>query len=205
MTTKLTKAQIAVLKEFFDADRANSWQLGVDARVTKNLWLKGLLKECNWSKKFSEIDFRITKEGVKVLEQYDASNVNKENIQKVIDILRLELGHFNMVKWDNFGKPKTTYPDNVCGTPSCIGGWAESIMMFEKGADPNALLKQAEYEVADWLGLSHSEANKLFYPLLKEDDYRDPFLASREDAIKHLEHVRDGGRVDWDTFFTGTL
>ena len=121
--------------------------------------------------------------------------VNIENIDKVIAMIENEKNFFAMSHWDrgHIGGLKD-YPENVCGTPACIGGWAEAIMMFEAGLPKTTSLPSNWQNVAEWLGLDRDQGNDLFYPA------NEGINASREQALAHLRYIRDEGDVDWERF-----
>lgn len=69
MTTKLTKIQLSALRDFEDGERKNALQLGISSQTIQNLYFKGFLKSCNWSRNFREIDMTISKEGLEALRE----------------------------------------------------------------------------------------------------------------------------------------
>lgn len=122
--------------------------------------------------------------------------INVENIRKVIAHIADEQNHFDMMDWyEDIENP--TCSANVCGTPSCIGGWAEAIMLRESGAPRDTELGETPTEdVGQWLGLSLSQAFMLFYP----NGIQRAYFASRQQAIDHLNYIIETGRVDWAKF-----
>lgn len=142
--------------------------------------------------------------------------VNKENIEKVISLIEIENNFFDMGMWGNeialsynyaeTPPPKSEYTANVCGTPSCIGGWSEAVMKFERGDGINGGLTRDQEGVAEWLGLTYDQAEALFYPnsyANEEGEWVSPFYASREDSVKHLRHIIETGEVNWPKFYKG--
>lgn len=127
--------------------------------------------------------------------------VNVENINKIIMHLRNEENYFNMEDWTNHSKYDAVYPENICGTPSCIGGWAEAIMIYE-GVDYAELDASTDISViADWLGISDQQACHIFYPgsdLSVNTGLIDPYNATRYQAIKLLENLIETGEVNWN-------
>ena len=123
---------------------------------------------------------------------------NVENINKVIAALSFENAYFNMGDWTNYNGDHSEYPTNVCGTPSCIGGWCEAIMVYEGVAEEG---DGATYtrDIADWLGIEAKDAYDIFYPgrFLFENDSRSAYDATKEDAIRLLERLAETGEVDW--------
>lgn len=132
---------------------------------------------------------------------------NEANIRKVIEMIENEAHYFNMKRWGSVpsdaleAKP---VPPNVCGTPSCIGGWTEAIMSFEKGLPRNidlgSELTIKDEHIADWLGISEEQSDELFFPDL-QDAYA-AYNATREQAVAHLEYIIETGEVDWSRFVT---
>jgi hypothetical protein len=119
---------------------------------------------------------------------------NETNIRKVIAMIENEACYFNMKHWNNPDDEESKYPTNVCGTPSCIGGWAESIKRFEdKIVTDEEFLPEGE--ICKWLGLNRDDGDDLFYP-----DVVDWSRITREEAIAHLEHVIATGEVNWKKF-----
>lgn len=115
---------------------------------------------------------------------------NVENINKVIKMIENEKNHFDMCQWFSY-KANVEYPENVCGTPACIGGWAESIMRYEQAREFENI--PDEY-VGEWLGVDSYASYELFYA-----EYSDvPMEAiTREMAIQHLTDIANGEDVDW--------
>lgn len=120
---------------------------------------------------------------------------NETNIRKVIDHIKIEDNYFNMADW-NIEDPdeQSVYPKNVCGTPSCIGGWAESINRFEDKIPQSVEIR--DDKVGDWLGLEYSQAVDLFYPCVPGG----MGIITREQAVAHLEHIIVTGEVNWKKF-----
>ncbi|QIG70751.1 hypothetical protein EVB91_200 [Rhizobium phage RHph_I1_18] len=119
---------------------------------------------------------------------------NAENIQKVIEQLKNEQAFFDMNHWTIGGDDDFESPS--CETPSCIGGWAESLIRKERGISNKEGYTLAVGEVGEWLGLNLEESDHLFFP----DHYRKAYKATREQAIAHLEHLAAAGEVDWELF-----
>ena len=126
---------------------------------------------------------------------------NVENINKVIKALSFEQAYFNMRDWTLYTglhDISPEYPENICGTPSCIGGWCEAIMVYEGVAEEG---DGATYtrDIADWLGIEAKDAYDIFYPgcFLFENDSRSAYDATKEDAIRLLERLAETGEVDW--------
>lgn len=115
--------------------------------------------------------------------------VNVENINKVIETIRgLKPERFDMNVWAEtrggwFASPERLLTE--CGTCGCIGGWTNALFDGCGRADAR-----------DALGLTHEEANALFYPYgLGGPDGQ--WRITRRQAIRVLEHLRDTGEVDW--------
>lgn len=122
--------------------------------------------------------------------------VNVENINKVIQQLRNEKAFFDMKNWDNFEHNSTTvYPENICGTPSCIGGWAEAIVRYENKVDDHAWLSSTK--IGEWLGIEDYQIAPLFFPEGEAADVWGVYEATKEDAIAVLENLIETGEVDW--------
>lgn len=115
---------------------------------------------------------------------------NEENIRKVITMIKDEKNHFDMGTWWNSSED-VQYPKNVCGTPACIGGWAEAIMKYEKNIRDESYLR--EDEISEWLGISDDQGEELFYSSTG-------MLATRQEAIKHLEYIIANDEVNWSLF-----
>jgi hypothetical protein len=126
---------------------------------------------------------------------------NEQNIRKVIEAIRDEANYFNMCSWTSTYQKNVTYSDetNFCGSPSCIGGWVESIMAFETNRSKDTELGSVseDQKIADWIGMSKQECDELFFPSVNEIEGIDPYDATREQAIAHLEHIINTGEVDW--------
>lgn len=114
--------------------------------------------------------------------------VNVENITKVFDMISNESNYFNILDWNN-NRVEHEYPENICGTPSCIGGWAEAIMKFEKNSDEYVAFSTAE--IAEWMGLCFKDVIELFYPSVSFT------YITRERAIQHLKQIIEIGEVSW--------
>lgn len=114
---------------------------------------------------------------------------NEENIRKVISMIEKKENYFDMCSWDS-NDPSIKYPENVCGTPACIGGWSEAIIRYEQKIEDDDFLD--EYTIAEWLGISDEAADELFY-----GDFGD---ANRQQAIAHLNHIIKTSEVDWSLF-----
>lgn len=65
----LTKAQVKALEKIKAAERGNGKQLGISGATIQNLYFKGYVKSCNWSRVWSEIDMTISKYGLEALEK----------------------------------------------------------------------------------------------------------------------------------------
>jgi len=114
--------------------------------------------------------------------------MNKENIQKLIDVLKSEEG----LKGVTFDMATFYGEDEICGTVACIAGHAALL------TDPNAFTPRragTAYNIArSWLDISVEQANKLFYALNFPGSI---FDITEDQAVAALEHLRDTGEVDW--------
>lgn len=92
--------------------------------------------------------------------------MNKENFQKLIDVIKVQK-HALEPYWDPGAQYgywalegfNMRHKNHYCGTPSCIGGFAESIMKSEQCAgspydNPLACI---------WLGITPEEYAKIFW------------------------------------------
>ena len=119
---------------------------------------------------------------------------NAENIRKVIEMIKDEQNYFDMSTWNRMGDVNINYPPNVCGTPACIGGWSEAIIKHELkiAQDPDFFDYLDEAVIAEWLGIMPEDAEELFYGI--------GTIATREEAIAHLEHIIETDEVNWSLF-----
>lgn len=107
--------------------------------------------------------------------------VNVENISRVQEAILAAPEKFNMNHW--------------CGTAMCIGGWCNFLEgKGTVGADGDMI---DEHErAAAFLGMDFLEASDLFFPnvLVGWDE-----ITPRQ-AVDHLEHIKNGGKVNWVKF-----
>jgi hypothetical protein len=105
-----------------------------------------------------------------------ASDVNTENIQKLIDHLKsIDPCQFDMSRW--YGPVYDT-------TPTCIGGWTDRLFDIDSFDDMDTF---------ETLGLDSSLGHLLCYP----DDHA-AHKATLAQGIQVLEILRDTGRVCWN-------
>lgn len=141
--------------------------------------------------------------------------VNKENIQKVIDLISKDDGtHFRMAGYvmhvdSKEDHQETDAPEKFieCSTAFCLAGYANLLRMEEEGESPKLVTGKTFYEqfassaaAAEWLGI-----NKMFYESLflmnggyQRDSFdSQPAKVRRQAAINVLSHLRDTGEIDW--------
>lgn len=125
---------------------------------------------------------------------------NEANIRKVIEMIKNEAYYFNMSDWClneiEVARYDARYPDNICGTPACIGGWAQAIRKQEQIESGEVRTVDFGTDADDWLGLTEDETEALFYPET-DAEWKD---ITREQAIAHLEHIIETGEVNWKKF-----
>lgn len=131
-------------------------------------------------------------------------SVNVENINKVIQQLRNEKAFFDMSYWSigpdidldiDLDINNVEYPENICGTPSCIGGWAEAILRYENKVDDHDWLSSTK--IGEWLGIEDYQIAPLFFPGGEVAYVWGVYEATKEDAIAVLENLIETGEVDW--------
>jgi hypothetical protein len=112
---------------------------------------------------------------------------NIENINKVIDAIRhqKELGVF-------FDMGSFITKTHVCGTAACIGGFAA---ICAKGSVQDILNGPSYIDDigAEFLDIDEATVMDLFYPSANPYGY----MATADNAIAVLEHLRDTGEADW--------
>lgn len=115
--------------------------------------------------------------------------MNKENIQKIIDVIKLEDTPFSMgyFTWtDTLDVPDDSLRGE-CGTPACIQGWANHLMPeeFFRAHDTKA------FKV--WCGLSDNQDYGIALPhCCGNANYY-----TRKRAIAMLENFIDTNKVNW--------
>jgi len=123
--------------------------------------------------------------------------VNKKNIDLVIEQIENEDVPFDM----------SIHQFN-CGSPACICGHANALAFKDKNTkNPTSL--NDDGAACDFLGVSVTEVNFLFYPLRFKihgnyfDPMDDDIGLQRKLAINTLKHLRDTGTVDWEVANAG--
>lgn len=122
----------------------------------------------------------------------------KMGVDKVISILKeapadmfdMEgVFHFSMVE------------ENHCGSPVCIGGWCAAHLYLENIKDPDYQAPDTSAAFREVTGLSGETAERVCFPWGRMGDRFDinPYDATRDQAIRLLEILRDTGEVDWVT------
>lgn len=117
--------------------------------------------------------------------------MNVENINKIIEIIKLEDRAFSMA---DYGNPS-------CGTPACICGWANYLANPE-AANMNKVDFGDHERAASFLGIDFDDleidaTDNLFYG---EDEFGRVTKLSditRQEAITTLEKFIETGEVDW--------
>lgn len=103
--------------------------------------------------------------------------MNRENILKVRDaIAAAHEDMFDMSVWER----------HDCGSPQCIGGWAEHIQAREfpnRAPDANK-----------FLGLTDDQSHDLFLP----HGWQLADLFTKEKALETLDHLAATGEVVWN-------
>lgn len=156
---------------------------------------------------------------------------NIQNIDKVIAKISSENNYFNMydyaqtmksfevrngyvsLDYCNTFECKTWDSDeNVCGTASCICGWANQIQIEESGKKVEHFTELTTHSTAQkWLGINASVAEDLFRAShdaqynksksfrVSRPDHNMPLLRdiTRTHAIAVLEHLKQTGKTDW--------
>lgn len=142
---------------------------------------------------------------------------NTENINAVIDAIRLEENFFNMIDYsvdEQAAKKMGIDYSGKCWTPACICGWANHLASGKASGKPflnNIRVRYSdEWVAAKFLGIEDEEdeyylllcadANrKLFMPnpVVGNDSDRFRMNITREQAIRTLEILRDTGEIDW--------
>lgn len=126
---------------------------------------------------------------------------NKENINKVIEVIRDRHNHFDMSIYST-RLYRVGGDDGVCDTPSCICGWANELNGSSKAI---ALREEA---VSDFNMIKFYRNHNLANDFLGIDSNMGMYLFSSENAmlvfedrliaIRCLEILRDEGVVDWE-------
>lgn len=122
------------------------------------------------------------------------------------DGVEVKLG-FAMDTFENTNDPNDA-AGRECGTTLCIAGWAVALgdrkryvrhAMAERGDNPfnRELITDWEGEGRELLGLSASEANRLFLPVDDEGDTYNFEEITVAQATAVLEHLLAEGDVDW--------
>jgi hypothetical protein len=132
------------------------------------------------------------------------TEINRENVQKVRDhIANLPPEHFRMDWWVatlsergyNHKPPsREQLINHTCGTCACIGGW--TMALLGKTED----LLGPEDDAGKLLGLSASQADKLFYPHGTGKSYSEYTIP---DAVAVLDHLLATGEVNWSAALAG--
>lgn len=121
--------------------------------------------------------------------------MNKENIQRVLECIKNEENHFNMLNvFAPFDiKPE---PEKHCLTPSCIAGWAIHVKHGGKVTMRHYLENYGSLieEAGEFLNLSLRERRKLFFAG-NSSKYLEEI--TRKETIACLENFLNTGEINW--------
>jgi hypothetical protein len=112
-------------------------------------------------------------------------SITRDRVMRLRDFLKaLPPEKFNMAEW---GAPAQ------CGTPACIGGWAERVIL-----KACSLGDYGWGDVGAALGLDEEKAYALFFPYdVALSGGRTAFRATIPEAVAVLDHYLATGEIDW--------
>ena len=120
--------------------------------------------------------------------------MNRENIQKLINVLKSEDNPvaFGMNGWFNhnlegveISEISNTVRDHACGTVACIAGQAMILLLEEDFPVRSNIHTTA----AAWLGLNTNDSHNLFYGYWSNRSRYDLTKITKEEAIKELKRL----------------
>ena len=122
--------------------------------------------------------------------------MNKTNLLRVADAIEkheIEGLGFNMSFWVENASRDLDLSGHGCGTVACIGGTAEVLRLGDVKAASASW--QGEENAAEWLGLSPSQANILFFSMPSGIWFQHVQPAQ---AVATLRYAAEFDDIDWD-------
>ena len=114
-----------------------------------------------------------------------------EHIQKVRDAVN-ESHQFDMTEWGYLPEEGNVfYRGHYCGSPACIGGHTEAVMVAE------GLEIEHENDIIIWLGLDPIQSSRLFNPNGVEDGVYIEDV-TQDHAVRCLDHLIKTGEINWE-------
>jgi hypothetical protein len=115
--------------------------------------------------------------------------VNKERILALADLIEQQ-PHADKEASEGFTMSSITHD---CGTPACIAGWAAWEAVGRKNGDLYDFDLDIEGKARDFLGISPTKADALFYPY----EFKAYGEITPSEAAATLRRLAETGQVDW--------